>query len=322
MRTSATGQKSSRAGEADDAPSGAWHPAAVVEVATGVPQRLDNFLLGRLKGLPKSRVYRMVRRGEVRVNGARARPATRVRDGDLVRLPPYRGTAHTAAATAPLDAFARLMASAIYEDDSLLVLDKPSGLAVHGGSGVSFGVVEILRQHRPQTRYELAHRLDRDTSGCLAVAKSRSMLRHLHAAFREGRVGKRYDLIVAGQWPPKLHLVAEPLKRYVLANGERRVRVDAAGEPARTAFRVVARGADSTWLAAYPKTGRTHQIRVHAAAAGHPVLGDEKYGGDAGGRLLLHASELKLPLGDANKRFEASLPSAFSRWQDAAGSTP
>lgn len=313
-----SGAESGRTEDVGNAPLGVWRPAAVVEVAEGPPQRLDNFLLGRLKGLPKSRVYRMVRRGEVRVNGARARPATRVRDGDRVRLPPHRGAAADEAEV-PLGAFAGLMAGAIYEDDGLLVLDKPSGLAVHGGSGVSFGVIEILRRHRPQTGFELAHRLDRDTSGCLAVAKSRSMLRHLHAAFRQGRVGKRYDLIVAGQWPSKLRLMAEPLKRYVLANGERRVRVDAAGEPARTGFKVLRRGADSTWLAAYPKTGRTHQIRVHAAAAGHPILGDEKYGNDAAGRLLLHASELKLQLGDAAQRFEAPLPPAFGRWRDAVG---
>lgn len=317
------GSEGSRAGDVDDLPAGAWRPATVVEVGTGLPQRLDNFLLGRLKGLPKSRVYRMVRRGEVRVNGARARPATRVRDGDLVRLPPYRGAgAQEAVAEAPRGAFVRLMASAIYEDDSLLVLAKPSGLAVHGGSGVSFGVIEILRRHQPRTRFELAHRLDRETSGCLAVAKNRSMLRLLHAAFRQGRVDKRYDLIVAGRWPPKLRVVAEPLKRTVLANGERRVRVDAAGERAQTSFRVLGRGADSTWLEACPKTGRTHQIRVHAAAAGHPILGDGKYGSNASGRLLLHASKLKLPLGDAPRWFDAPLPSAFSRWQEAEAAAP
>ena len=311
--------------EIDHASSSTWNPATVVEVAADELQRLDNFLLGRLKGLPKSRIYRMLRRGEVRVNGGRAKPATRVRGGDCVRIPPHRSAAASAHRDpAPRGVLSALVASTIYEDDRLLVLDKPSGLAVHGGSGVSFGIIEALRQHRPQTRYELAHRLDRETSGCLAVAKTRSALRQLHAEFREGRVGKRYDLIVAGRWPAQLRSMAEPLRRYVLANGERRVRVDAAGEPARTDFAVVERFADATWLAAYPKTGRTHQIRVHVAAAGHPILGDEKYAGKSAtsgrltsGRLLLHASELKLLLGAATKRFKAPLPAAFSRWRNS-----
>ena len=294
--------------------------ARIVAVDTEHGQRLDNFLLRCLKGLPKSRVYRMVRRGEVRVNGSRARPSYRVQRGDQVRLPPFREAATTASgAPAPAHrAFDALLTSALYQDDDLIVLDKPSGMAVHGGSGVAFGVVEILRHFDAHTRYELAHRLDRDTSGCLALAKNRRTLLRLHQQFRDGSVGKRYDLIVSGHWPAGRRSVDEPLRRYLRADGERRVRVAADGEPARTDFAVVARLNDATWLAAFPKTGRTHQIRVHAAAAGHPVVGDTKYGRptDRGGRLLLHASTLTLAVGDGRRRFEAPLPAAFERFRN------
>ena len=187
-------------------------------------------------------------------------------------------------------------------------------MAVHGGSGVSFGVVETLRRFDPSTPYELVHRIDRDTSGCLAVAKSRRALLAMHAEFRRGKVKKRYDLVVAGCWPTGLHTVDEPLERYVLASGERRVRVSKAGEPARTDFAVVEVLGDSTWLAAYPRTGRTHQIRVHAASSGHPILGDDKYAHgepQAYPRLMLHASELTLTVGDKPMRFAAPLPEEF-----------
>lgn len=296
----------------------------VVAVGSEHGQRLDNFLLRRLKGLPKSRVYRMVRRGEVRVNGGRTRPSYRVQSGDEVRIPPFRPAEpdEATAKGAPLRrVFDDLLANALYQDDDLLVIHKPSGIAVHGGSGIAFGVVETLRHFDPATRYELAHRLDRDTSGCLLLVKNRRALLRLHQQFRTGGVRKRYDLIVAGDWPARRRTATEPLQRYVLASGERRVRVATDGEPARTDFAIVTRLNDATWLAAFPKTGRTHQIRVHAAVAGHPILGDTKYGrkaaagvaGKAGAnRLLLHASALTISIGDRRQRFEAPLPAAFA----------
>ena len=292
----------------------------IVEVDAEQGQRLDNFLLARLKGLPRSRIYRMVRRGEVRVNGSRVRVGYRVQRGDQVRIPPYRQDADRDATRghASRRAYEELLSRAVYQDDELMVLDKPSGMAVHGGSGVSFGVVETLRRFDPSTPYELVHRLDRDTSGCLAVAKTRRALLAMHAEFRRGRVDKRYDLVVAGSWPSRLRTVEEPLERYVLASGERRVRVSDVGEPARTDFRVVQAFGESTWLAAYPRTGRTHQIRVHAASSGYPILGDDKYArGEPGGypRLMLHASELALTIGDQPMRFTASLPGEFEAFR-------
>ena len=302
----------------------------IVQVGAEHGQRLDNFLLARLKGLPRSRVYRMVRRGEVRVNGARAQPRQRIERGDMVRLPPYRTPDRVAdSGGPPARLLSMLRQRIVYEDDDLLVLDKPSGVAVHGGSGVAFGVVETLRRARPQLAYELAHRLDRDTSGCLLLAKKRGSLLRLHAQFRTGRIRKRYDLIVAGRWPRERRRVSEPLERYRLASGERRVRAAAGGEPARTEFRVARQADHATWLVARPRTGRTHQIRVHAACVGHPVLGDDKYGGrcapDAP-RLMLHASSIECEIGGARRSFEAPLPLAFAEWwrrrESAGGGAP
>lgn len=295
-----------------------------VQVGAEHGQRLDNFLLARLKGLPRSRVYRMVRRGEVRVNGARAQPSQRIERGDLVRLPPYRSPDIGADSGGPPTRLLSMLRQRIlYEDDDLLVLDKPSGVAVHGGSGVAFGVVETLRRARPHLAYELAHRLDRDTSGCLLLAKKRGPLLRLHAQFRAGRVGKRYDLLVAGRWPRNQRRVAEPLERYRLASGERRTRAGAKGDPARTDFRVARQADHATWLVARPRTGRTHQIRVHAAFVGHPVLGDDKYGGRCAPdvpRLMLHASGIECDVGGVRRSFEAPLPSAFAEWWARSGS--
>ena len=308
------------------------HGVRLVEVGDEAGQRLDNFLLAILKGVPRSRVYRMLRRGEVRVNGGRARPTYRVCRGDAVRVPPHRAAEPSAgerkggplarrepvSPVAPQRLAALLRDRVVYEDRDIVVLDKPSGLAAHGGSGVSFGVIEILRRQDPGTRYELAHRLDRDTSGCLAVAKRRSALTALHGAFRDGVVYKRYDLVVFGCWPTSRRTVRDALERYRLPNGERRVRVAPGGDPARTDFTVVARvddpsAAPATWLAATPRTGRTHQIRVHAAAAGHPIWGDEKYAPSSRGRLMLHATELALPIADRVVRTAAPLPDEFVR---------
>lgn len=288
----------------------------IVAVEAEYGQRLDNFLQARMKGVPKSRIYRMVRRGEVRVNGSRCRPGYRLERGDRVRIPPFRGGAPRLGdgRGIPEDALESLRRGTLFEDRDLLVLDKPGGMAVHGGSGIAFGVIETLRRHDPSTPFALVHRLDRDTSGCLAVAKNRRTLLALHAQLREGVVRKRYDLVVAGHWPAELRVVAKPLARYALASGERRVRVQDDGEPSKTEFRVVSRLNDATWLAAFPRTGRTHQIRVHAAASGHPILGDMKYARGTAqdhSRLFLHASELAFTLHDRPLRVTAPLPAGF-----------
>ena len=293
----------------------------IVAVDVEHGQRLDNFLIARMKGLPRSRIYRMVRRGEVRVNGARRRPDYRVKRGDRVRIPPFRSGAPAASDESVPVAVAEILRNAtVYEDENLLVIDKPSGIAVHGGSGISLGVIETLRRNDPSVPYALAHRLDRDTSGCLAVAKNRPTLLALHAELRKGAVGKRYDLVVDGHWPADLDVVDKPLARYALASGERRVRVQADGESSTTEFRVVHRLGEATWMAAFPRTGRTHQIRVHAAASGHPILGDAKYArGSAQShpRLFLHATRLTFRLQRRRLRIEAPVPREFEALRDA-----
>ena len=287
-------------------------------------QRLDNFLTRHLKGVPRSRVYAMVRKGEVRVNGGRARPHTRLAAGDVVRVPPHRPFEPRGGAPAER-LVAELEACVIHEDARLIVLAKPAGVAVHGGSGVTSGVIEALRAARPGASLELTHRLDRGTSGCLVIAKNRPTLLAVHEAFRAGRVTKTYDLIVTGRWPRRLRTVQEPLMRYVLPNGERRVRVSAEGAPAHTDFEVLRTAADATWLRAFPRTGRTHQIRVHAANRGHAILGDEKYakreGGLGANRLMLHASAISLAIDGERRRYEAPPSSAFSEvWERFAAS--
>lgn len=291
-----------------------------VDVAEDAGQRIDNFLLKTLRDVPKSRVYRMLRTGEVRVNGGRKGPTYRLRDGDRVRLPPHRASER---ATAPFigDRLLETLADAIvYEDADLLAVNKPAGLAVHGGSGLAFGVIEALRRLRGES-LELAHRLDRDTSGCLLLAKRRPALRRLHAIIREGRMEKIYRLIVSGAWPDDLCSVRQPLKKYVTPSGERRVRVGADGKPSRTDYRVIERaGAVASLLEADLVTGRTHQIRVHCQSAGHPLLGDEKYGSDesrllaeAHGikRLCLHAESLTVPWDDADLVIRCEAPEDF-----------
>ena len=305
------------------------HGVVVVHIQAEHGRRLDNFLLARLRGVPRSRVYRMLRRGEVRVNGSRAAPHYRLRRDDAVRIPPHRAREATDPTSIPASAAnaveRALRDAVIHEDDNLLVVDKPSGLAVHGGSGVSLGVIEALRRANAEERYELAHRLDRDTSGCLVVAKNRATLLDLHTQFRTGQVKKRYDAIVAGRWPADVRRVELPLLRFVTAQGERRVRGDRRGERARTDFAVARQlgddeaGMTATWLTALPKTGRTHQIRVHAAASGHPVVGDDKYAPNqpaafARSRLLLHATELTLRVDGERRRFRASVPAAFEEF--------
>ncbi|MEJ5211718.1 MAG: RluA family pseudouridine synthase [Burkholderiales bacterium] len=278
-------------------------------------QRIDNFLLRELKGVPKSHIYRILRSGEVRVNSRRVEATHRLAAGDRVRLPPLRRSV----ASAP-GRVERFTGRVLYEDDALLVVDKPAGTAVHGGSGVSHGLIEQLRQARPDLRFlELVHRLDKETSGVLLVAKKRSALTRLHALLREGRVEKHYLALVKGHWPHARQHVKLALHKFVTASGERRVRVSGEGQPAHTIFTLVRRLGDFSLLDAELKTGRTHQIRVHLAHLGHPIAGDDKYGDftlnrqlarQGLKRMFLHARSLAFehPASGERMVFEAPLP--------------
>ena len=279
-------------------------------------QRLDNFLIRHLKGVPKTHVYRIIRSGEVRVNKGRAAADTRIEMGDVVRLPPVRisdKVAEKAARPAPGREFPLLL-----EDDALMAIDKPSGVAVHGGSGVSFGVIEQLRQARPQAKLlELVHRLDRETSGILLVAKKRSALKHVQDQFRERETGKTYLALVQGNWPEKLKVIDSSLLKYLLPDGERRVKVTAPDDPdgmrSITLVKVSERLQTCTLLEVTIKTGRTHQIRVHLASQGHPIAGDDKYGDFEWNkalnkqglkRMFLHAWRLQFTHPVTGKRIE------------------
>lgn len=271
-------------------------------------QRLDNFLFTRLRGMPKSHVYKLIRCNEVRVNKKRAKAQQKLKTGDVVRLAPMRLPSQTDKLTDEQvtisDAFAQnLLARVVYEDDGLLVLNKPSGMAVHGGSGVSVGVIEAMRYATHKNYLELVHRIDKDTSGLLMIAKKRRVLKQLQDDLREKRIQKSYLALVAGTVALDEQLIDTPLLRYILANGERRVRVDNMGKPSQTWVTVLKRltlanGQAATLIEAQPRTGRTHQIRVHLAYIGHALLGDDKYHvQDASGarRLCLHARQLQIP---------------------------
>ena len=278
-------------------------------------QRLDNFLLRVAKGVPKSHIYRIVRGGEVRVNKGRVAPEYRLQAGDLLRVPPIR-----VALAAPMEYVPAREFAAVFEDDALLVIDKPAGVAVHGGSGVSFGVIEQLRRARPECRtLELAHRLDRETSGLLVIAKKRSALKRLHDLFRDGGVNKRYLALVKGRWVNRLQHVRLPLRKYLTGDGERRVAVDPEGKAAHSIVRLLARWGNFSLLEVELRTGRTHQIRVHLAHLGYPLAGDEKYGDFSLNRelqksglprMFLHAAHLTLPhpLGGDSISMSAALP--------------
>lgn len=267
-------------------------------------QRIDNYLRTRLKGVPKSMLYRILRKGEVRVNKKRIKPEYKLLAGDEVRVPPVRvSEKDEAPVSAKLTRVAELADCILYEDDGLIVLNKPSGTAVHGGSGLSFGVIEGLRALRPEARFlELVHRLDRDTSGILLVAKKRSVLRDLHEQLRVKTVQKDYLALVRGQWQKHCKVVQAPLMKNVLQSGERIVRVSAEGKPSETRFEVEERFEQATLVKASPVTGRTHQIRVHTLHAGHPIAFDDKYGdrefdalmAESGlNRLFLHAAAIR-----------------------------
>ncbi|HID9894721.1 23S rRNA pseudouridine(955/2504/2580) synthase RluC [Serratia ureilytica] len=283
-------------------------------------QRIDNFLLARLKGVPKSMIYRIVRKGEVRVNKGRIKVEYKLATGDVVRVPPVRvAEREEAPVSAKLDKVAALADCILYEDDHLLILNKPSGTAVHGGSGLSFGVIEGLRALRPEARFlELVHRLDRDTSGVLLVAKKRSALRSLHEQLRLKGMQKDYLALVRGQWQSHCKAVQAPLLKNILQSGERIVRVNSEGKPSETRFKVEERYEFATLVKASPITGRTHQIRVHTLHAGHPIAFDDRYGdrefdrqlaGTGLKRLFLHAAALRFehPATGETMRIEAPM---------------
>jgi 23S rRNA pseudouridine955/2504/2580 synthase len=257
--------------------------------------------------LPKSRLYRILRKGEVRVNKKRIKPDYRLKTGDSVRIPPVRvSTERVVIARPSPSAQSLLNNSVLYEDKHLLLINKPSGIAVHGGSGIQFGVIEIMRHMQPHATYlELAHRLDRDTSGCLLLVKKPSILKEIHELLRNGKVTKKYRALVKGDWPKNLHCIDAPLKKFELQSGERMVHVDQEGKAATTEFRVLERFGIATLLEVNLLTGRTHQIRVHAAHAGHALAGDDKYGDKEFNkqirmqgckRLFLHATSLSFIL--------------------------
>lgn len=275
--------------------------ATLLEVGEeAVGQRIDNFLLKVAKGVPKSHIYRILRSGEVRVNKGRVGADYRLRGSDVIRVPPMRLPSAAGARHPPAREF-----PTVFEDDAMIVLDKPAGVAVHGGSGVDYGVIEQLRRARPQARLlELAHRLDRETSGLLVVAKKRSALTRLHDLFREGAIRKRYLALVRGRWMNGRQHVRLPLTKFLTGDGERRVSVDAEGKPAHSIVGLVARWQNFSLLEVELKTGRTHQIRVHLAHLGFPIAGDDKYGDFALNRelqkvglkrMFLHAASLRLP---------------------------
>ena len=284
-------------------------------------QRIDNYLLRVLKGVPRTRIYRLLRRGEVRVNSGRVKPTHRLQEGDEIRIPPVRRV--ESESVSPSDrVLADLETRILHEDKRLLVIDKPAGLAVHGGSGIAYGVIESLRKLRPDCQLlDLAHRLDRGTSGCLVIAKRRSTLRELHKAFREVKVEKRYVALVAGHLEGGRQRVDEPLRAQAGKGGERIMVVHPAGQPARTDF--IEKESYRGWslVEAAPKTGRMHQIRAHAAHIGHPVAMDERYGDRSRDkalsnlglkRLFLHAETIRFDLESTGMiNIRAPLPAAL-----------
>ncbi len=304
------------AATAGTATGGGVSHVTVLEGAAG--QRIDNWLLRELKGVPRSRIYRILRKGEVRVNGKRAKPEYRVAAGDDVRLPPIRTAEDMGPAKIPDRAQHDIESTVVYEDKDVLAIAKPAGLAVHGGSGLSFGVIEALRASRPAETLELAHRLDRDTSGLLLVARNRAALRTLHALLREGKVEKRYLALVKGSWNLGKKTIDVPLATEARQAGTRVVRVHEGGKASESTFAPVDFfGPKATLLEVTIGTGRTHQIRVHAQHAGHPVAGDDKYGDrefnasmkEVGlNRMFLHAQMLSFEWPGSGKQFSVTVP--------------
>ena len=276
-------------------------------------QRIDNFLVTKLKGVPKSMIYRIIRKGEVRVNKKRIKPEYKLQDSDVVRVPPVRVSQSNHEAPSPkLAKVSQLEERIVYEDNHLIALNKPSGIAVHGGSGVSYGVIEALRSLRPQQKFiELVHRLDKETSGILLIAKKRSALKHLQDQLRNKYMQKDYLALVKGEWQKNDKLINAPLLKITLKSGERIVRVNAEGKPSQTRFKIVQKYQGATLIKASPLTGRTHQIRVHCQYTGHPIACDEKYSESKFDdsmreqglrRLFLHAAQLEFTHPDSEER--------------------
>jgi 23S rRNA pseudouridine955/2504/2580 synthase len=302
----------------DDTSSQAARFLTITENEDG--QRLDNYLLTKLKGAPRTLIYRIVRTGEVRVNKGRIKPEYRLQIGDIVRVPPLRLSEEAAPATPSPQLSQSLSDRILYQEHGIIAMNKPTGLAVHGGSGVAYGLIEALRAIYPTKEFlELVHRLDRDTSGLILVADKRSILRHLHEQLRDGKMHKVYVALLAGNLKGANHKVTAPLDKTNLASGERVVRVSRDGKAAETHFKVIERFENCTLVEAKPLTGRTHQIRVHAQFLGHPILGDDKYcpneknkeAKDKYGlnRLFLHARDLtfKLPNEEAPVKLHCPL---------------
>ncbi|MGB0203938.1 MAG: 23S rRNA pseudouridine(955/2504/2580) synthase RluC [Neptuniibacter sp.] len=276
-------------------------------------QRIDNFLLTKLKGVPKTLIYKILRKGEVRVNKKRIKPEYKLQIGDVVRVPPVRVAERQTPARIGAKLLEELEAAILYEDDDLIVVNKPSGIAVHGGSGISLGLIECFRQMRPRSNFlELVHRLDRDTSGCILLAKKRSALKLMHESLQKSTITKIYHALVMGSWSERTKRVDAPLRKNELKSGERIVKVAADGKKSLTEFKVLERyGKEATLVEARPITGRTHQIRVHCQFSGHSIVGDQKYGTDQDNaamkskgfnRLMLHAAELRFPLPSGGRK--------------------
>ncbi|MEL0658431.1 23S rRNA pseudouridine(955/2504/2580) synthase RluC [Psychromonas arctica] len=292
------------------------HSVRIIDIAQeNAQQRIDNFLRLHLKGVPKSMIYRIVRKGEVRVNKKRIKPDYKLQVGDSVRIPPVKVDPDNALPSPKLNSIKNLESEIVYEDDGLIILNKPSGLAVHGGSGVDFGVIEGLRALRPDARFlELVHRLDKATSGCLLIAKKRSVLRALHEQLRQKTMKKQYFALVKGQWNIKDRLVREPLLKIPQDSV---VKVSPLGKASETHFKIVQRYEGATLVEASPVTGRTHQIRVHAACKGHNIACDERYGDKTFdskmkalglNRLFLHAAHITFFHPVLEKRMTVSAP--------------
>ena len=272
-------------------------------------QRLDNFLIRRMRGVPRSRIYRIIRRGEVRVNKKRCKPEHKLQCGDEVRIPPYFGSAEPKPSKVSPGLQDLLLGSVLYEDEQLLVINKPAGLAVHGGTGIRLGLIEALRQLRPEwSEMELAHRLDRDTSGCLVISKKTRFLKHIQNELKARNVNKQYLALVHGQWPERLVMIDVALQKNAIGVGERIVTVDASGKPSITRFKLLQRFAHATLLEVRPETGRTHQIRVHCQHAGHALVGDSKYTCRGANKslsriknLCLHAWKIEFSVPDSKR---------------------
>jgi 23S rRNA pseudouridine955/2504/2580 synthase len=296
----------------------------MIEISTAqLGQRLDNFLFKRLGSVPRTRIYRIIRKGEVRVNSKRCKPEYKLQLGDQVRIPPLRIDTQEHGAPQPsARLLARLEQAILFENPHILILDKPAGLAVHSGSGVSYGIIDAMRLLRPDDDIELVHRLDRDTSGCLLLAKHRQALLALQSMLQDGSLHKHYCAVVKGNWPAQLVEVSLALKKFHLPNGERRVCVDAAGKPALSRVQLLQAGKHFSVIRVQLVTGRTHQIRVHCQSQGHEIAADDKYGDPDFNRamrqrnirrLMLHAASLELPHSDYTPEIviNAPLPEPF-----------